>query len=463
MAWLLDRAVRTSSRHGLALGSFVTLFALVGCALSDDYFIDPNAGTGQGGSAGSVGQGGDDAKGGKASKGEGGSGGLAGATGGSSATGGSATGGSETGGSAGMGGWGGDWETTSPPPGGFSPREKAAYTSIGSQLFIWGGVNESGTALSSGALYDPRDDSWLAIATDANTPTPRSLPSAVWTGSVIVVWGGQDPVTLQPLADGAIYDPVENAWRPMSPGPRARAAAVGASSDARVVFFGGRDAMRPLGGLDVYDPATDMWDDGMMGSPPASEDPAAAGGTLTFWAYGGRTPMNMGVPEMSYWSMNSARWMPSEPLNPGRWGSFAALVDTTFYVWGGRDLDGLFGDGFGYGLGTAEWGSMSAESAPSARFVVNRESGWTFVDTDDSGSSVVVIAGFDAPGSYLRDGGIYDTESDDWDEIPAWPATASHAFGAAGIASGELIIWGGRADTSLTNEGVRYSLRDGRR
>jgi hypothetical protein len=460
MAQLADRAPLASSERRLALGSFVMLFALVGCALSDDYFIDPNAGTGQGGSAGSLGQGGDDAKGGKAPKGEGGSGGLAGATGGSSGTGGSETGGSETGGSSGMGGSGDDWGATSPPPGGFSPREKAAYTSIGSQLFIWGGVNESGTALNSGALYDPRDDSWLAIKTDANTPAPRSLPSAVWTGSVVVVWGGQDPVTMQPLADGAIYDPVENAWSPMRPGPRARAAAVGASSDERVVFFGGRDAMGSLGGLDVYDPATDMWDDGMMGSPPPSEDPAAAGGTLTFWAYGGRTPTNTGVSEMRYWSMNSARWMPSEPLDPGRWGSFAALADTTFYVWGGRDLDELFGDGSGYGLGTAEWAPMGTSSAPSPRFAVNRESGWTFVHEEDFGLSVVLIGGFDAPGSHLRDGGIYDTEREEWNPIPAWTATASHAFGVAGIASGELIIWGGRADAGLTNEGVRYSLSD---
>lgn len=246
----------------------------------------------------------------------------------------------------------------------------------------------------------------------------------------------------------------------MSPGPRARAAAVGASSDDRVVFFGGRNAMGPLGGLDVYDPATDTWDDGMMGSPPASEDPAAAGGTLTFWTYGGRTPMNMGVSELTYWSMSSARWMPSEPLNPGRWGSFAALVDTTLYVWGGRDLDGSFRDGSGYGLATTQWEPMGERSAPSARFVVNRESGWTLVDGEGSGSGVVVIGGLDAPGSYLRDGGVYDTDRNEWDAIPAWPTTASHAFGAAGIASGELIIWGGRADATLTNEGMRYQLSD---
>jgi hypothetical protein len=37
---------------------------------------------------------------------------------------------------------------------------------------------------------------------------------------------------------------------------------------------------------------------------------------------------------------------------------------------------------------------------------------------------------------------------------------ASHAFGAAGIASDVLVIWGGRNGSTLTNEGARYSLSD---
>jgi hypothetical protein len=426
--------------------------------MTDDYFIvDQGASSGTGGGSGA------DGNGGKEPKGTGGTG-LSGTTGGMSGSSGDV-------GMGGSSGWGGDagtgggsdesWGKMSPPPGGFSPREKAAYVSTGSQLFIWGGVNESGTALNSGALYDPRDDTWLAIATGANTPTPRSLPSAAWTGSVVVVWGGFDPVSMQPLADGAIYDPVDDAWSPMSPGPMARAGALGVYSDHRVVFFGGHDAMGPLGGLDVYDPAGDSWEPGMTGSPPATADPAAAGGSLTFWTYGGRTAMNTGVTDLSYWSMTSARWMGSDPLDPGRWGSFAAFADATFFVWGGRDVNGPFGDGFGYSIAAAQWEEMSDESAPSGRFAIDRESGWTFaVDPEGFRPAIVVLGGLDAPGSYLRDGGVYDTDDETWDDIPAWPSMASHAFGAAGIASDELVIWGGRNGSTLTNEGARYPLSD---
>jgi len=448
-----------SARLGLVFGSLVALLALPGCPISDDYFIDPSAGTGGASTSGGMA--------GKSGKGD--KGGMAG-------SGGLVSGGS--GGGAGgptaceelcnvprtcASGCQDGWITTGTPPGGFSPREKAAYASIGSQLFIWGGVNESGTALNSGALYDPRGDTWKVVASDANTPTPRSLATAVWTGSGIVVWGGLDPVSMEPLADGAIYDPVANAWASMSAGLRPRSAPVGATVAELVVFFGGHTGAGPLGGLDSYDPVMDVWEAGMLGSPPAVADPAVASGTATVWTYGGRTALNTGVSGSTYYSMSSNRWVDADSRTPGRWGSFSAFASSgAFFVWGGRNLNDLFDDGAGYDVGLlSNWESMSSFGAPSARFATDRESGWAFVmDPATTNESIVIIAGLDAPGSYLADGAIYDVNGDDWEVIPAWPSQASHAFGAAGLAAGELIVWGGRDGTTLTNQGVRYRPPD---
>jgi N-acetylneuraminic acid mutarotase len=353
------------------------------------------------------------------------------------------------------------WITTTTPPGGLSPREKAAYVSIGDQLFIWGGVNESGTALNSGALYDPRDDRWTLVPIDADTPTPRSLATAVWTGSVIIVWGGLDPVNMEPLSDGAVFDPVANAWSPMTPGPTARAAAVGAVVSGNVVFFGGQGASStPLGGLDQYDISMDSWIPAEQDSPPAVADPSAAGGTLTFWTHGGRTEMNTGVSDSSYYSMSTDRWVESEPLWPGRWGAFSAFTDS-FFVWGGRDLSDLFGDGATHTPGGFDWDEIESRGAPSARFTTDRESGWTFVMAPETSDvRIVIIAGLDAPSSYLRDGAIYNEAEDNWSGISNWPTMASHAWGAAGVAAGEIIVWGGRDGTAITNQGVRYRPPD---
>jgi hypothetical protein len=136
------------------------------------------------------------------------------------------------------------------------------------------------------------------------------------------------------------------------------------------------------------------------------------------------------------------------------------MVDGVFFIWGGRDLNDLFADGAGYGTATSSWESMSPTGAPSARFTTHRESGWTLVADGVWTATIVLVGGLSAPGSYLRDGAVYDVERDEWQAIPAWTSPASHAFGAAGFAADEIVLWGGRDGSTLTNQGIRYPLPD---
>ena len=43
--------------------------------------------------------------------------------------------------------------------------------------------------------------------TNVGSPSKRSLHTAVWTGNVMVVWGG-----VPALNTGGRYDPVTNVW-----------------------------------------------------------------------------------------------------------------------------------------------------------------------------------------------------------------------------------------------------------
>lgn len=436
--------------------SYVALLSvsalLPGCPPSDDYFIEASAsddgtgalgGSAPGGSAGTAGTG-PDGKGGKGS-----TAGTAGTT---------ASPACDEPCSAGrncMDGCQTGWVPTSVPPGGFSPREHSAYVGIGNQLFVWGGCNESGTALNSGALYDPRSNEWRTIANDANTPSPRCAATAVWTGSVIVVWGGYEPATDSALSDGAIYDPVEDTWRSMSTGPNARVFSIGAGTQALALFWAGRDADgEPLSGLDVYDFESEQWSsaDGAE-EPTLREEPAWAAGNYTFWTYGGRLNAETASDHAAYYSMASNEWntLPEGTTMMPRWGSFGAFVGGNFYVWGGRDVSSIYEDGAVYSVDA--WDGLGDSNAPSARYAAFGESGWVFPVND---SRFVVIGGLNGPGGYLRDGGFYDASEDAWTEIKAWPGGGSHAFGAAAWVGGELVVWGGRDDMSLTNTGVRY-------
>jgi hypothetical protein len=333
--------------------------------------------------------------------------------------------------------------------------------SLGNQLFIWGGLNESGTALNSGAIYDPRTDAWRMVASDANTPSPRADATAVWTGAVVVVFGGLEPSGQTALADGALYDPVEDRWRTMSAGPTARAAAFGAFTDEQVLVWAGRDgAGEALAGLEFFDPEADQWREAenRWDEPSERYDASPASGELTFWIFGGRTPSGEASDEAAYYSFTSEEWLQrwdSVDLS-ARWGGFGAFVDGRYYTWGGRDLDNLFDDGMSYNpLDT--WESIEQSGAPSGRYSAFRESGWSLAVDE---RWFILLGGLDNPGTYRSDGARYDTQAAAWSAIEAWPGSASHAFGAVDWVAGEIVVWGGRDGSALTNTGVRYLPAD---
>jgi hypothetical protein len=101
-----------------------------------------------------------------------------------------------------------------------SPDEwRAPWIETTGEVFMWGGV-ASGAYLASGSLYRPSDDTSHAIAA---APAPLAgggfLPTAVWTGSVVLGWSASIPGTPTPTAVDVVYsyDPVANSWSVLNP------------------------------------------------------------------------------------------------------------------------------------------------------------------------------------------------------------------------------------------------------
>jgi hypothetical protein len=66
-------------------------------------------------------------------------------------------------------------------------------------MIVWGGYG--GTYFDPGGRYNPGMNSWTATST-TNAPDGRYSPTAVWTGSQMIVWGGTDDATdLIPAGD----------------------------------------------------------------------------------------------------------------------------------------------------------------------------------------------------------------------------------------------------------------------
>jgi hypothetical protein len=144
-------------------------------------------------------------------------------------------------------------------------RHAAVWT--GSRMIVWGSrwSSETNTYENAGALYDPASDTWAGMSA-AGAPCNRLRHTAVWTGSRMVVWGGSvDPVA-SPVEPAALYDPATDAWSAGSPvgAPTSRRGHSAVWTGSRMIVWGGQGEItlgrpRDLSTGFTYDPATDVW------------------------------------------------------------------------------------------------------------------------------------------------------------------------------------------------------------
>ncbi len=90
-------------------------------------------------------------------------------------------------------------------------------------MMVWGGFKSD--FLGDSARYDPVSDAWFPMS-GGGAPSPRIWHAAVWSGTEMIVWGGYQDVDLD---DGARYDPALDSWTPVAydlsalpPDPRRR-------------------------------------------------------------------------------------------------------------------------------------------------------------------------------------------------------------------------------------------------
>ena len=81
-----------------------------------------------------------------------------------------------------------------------APHGRENHTAVwtGSKMIIWGGdyfYNSAYYFLNTGSKYNPVTNSWAATST-TNAPAGRDSHTAVWTGSQMIVWGGETRVVL---------------------------------------------------------------------------------------------------------------------------------------------------------------------------------------------------------------------------------------------------------------------------
>jgi hypothetical protein len=346
----------------------------------------------------------------------------------------------------------------SAPPVGFVARWRAAAVAMDKSVFIWGGSDSSGVVLDSGAIYSPVTDTWTALPKDGGTPTARVFATAVWTGSVVVVFGGSDAAGATPYKDGSTYDPAKNAWTALPQASKARSSALGFWDGQRAIFWGGIGATSAaVTGADRFDLTT--WSaSSATGDPGAVLNPASGWDGSTLYLQGGQLTTGR-TDKVSTYTSGTDTWANLNKSLSARSNAFGVWDGSRFVVWGGRDdLNNLHNDGK-YEIGGA-WTAMATAGQPATRMAVPRRHGWIFA----TAPGLIALFGGETSltgqGTFTSTGATYDVVGGKWGTAASWTSAETHDYGVGVWTGEEFVLWGGRngngASPASTLTGERW-------
>jgi galactose oxidase-like protein len=140
-----------------------------------------------------------------------------------------------------------------------APPARVAHTAVwtGSEMIVWGGQGQPGP-LNTGGRYNPSTDSWTATNT-TNAPSARYFHTAVWTGNEMIVWGGTPGVGN--FNSGGRYNPGTDSWTATSTtnAPAARILHTAVLGGSEMIIWGGSANTVPLNTGGRYNSSTDTW------------------------------------------------------------------------------------------------------------------------------------------------------------------------------------------------------------
>lgn len=348
------------------------------------------------------------------------------------------------------------WQSMSSAGG---PGARTAHTAVwtGSEVIVWGGNASrfSNSPLNSGSRYRPATDSWVSMSINI-APSARLSHTAIWTGTEMIVWGGWDGVAS--LGTGGRYNPTNNTWQPVSAvnAPSARSSHTAVWTGTEMIVWGGSGGSGALVDGGRYNPLTGTW------QPVTALDPALArqghtavwtGSRMIIWGgWNGTTAVNTGAaydPTSDTWQVLGTFDAPT-----ARVAHTAVWTGMEMAVWGGWDFslpvpNYFFGGGRYDPVGNG-WQTFTMAGAPSGR--VGHEAVWT-------GSEMIVWGGTTGPPAtptYLDSGGRYAPAIDNWQLIATANAPSARSGHTATWTGTEVILWGGVDANAVLNSGGRY-------
>jgi N-acetylneuraminic acid mutarotase len=331
------------------------------------------------------------------------------------------------------------------------PSARYFHTAVwtGSEMIVWGGQGGS-ELFNTGGRYNPSTDSWTATSI-INAPSARISNTAVWTGNEMIVWGGY--ADSGPSNTGGRYNPITDSWTAISTtnAPSARNFHTAVWTGSAMIVWGGDDNSGFLNTGGRYRPSTDSWTATSTTNAPSARDLHTAvwtGSEMIVW--GGFAGINMFLNTGGRYNPNTNSWIvPSTTNAPSaRCWHTAIWTGTEMIVWGGIPYVKTGGR---YNPTTNSWTTTSTTNAPSSR------SWHTAVWT---GSEMIVWGG--QAGQLFNTGRRYDPGTDSWIVTSTTNVPHVRAHHTAVWTGSEMIVWGGQGgngDPQFLNTGGRYCVQ----
>jgi N-acetylneuraminic acid mutarotase len=304
--------------------------------------------------------------------------------------------------------------------------------------------------------------SWTQMST-TNAPAARFNHVAFWTGSKMLVYGGNvSSANIFAPNPGYLYDPVANTWTSMTttgtPG-----GTMGAFNGTKFIAYGGSydlltATLKPTGG--IYDVASNTWTAMNLTNAPAGKRNASMISTGTkVIVWGGYTSNSGGATNTgAVFDIASNTWTPMSTTNApsARAEHTAVWSGSKMIIFGGVSGD-IVGGGALYDPATNTWSAMSTTNAPSARYA--HTAVW-------SNNSMFVWGGIVKGTIGTTDtntGAAYDPVSNSWFTLPTTGAPSARDYHSAIADRTNMIIWGGskNINSQFLNDGGIYNILDG--
>jgi hypothetical protein len=312
-----------------------------------------------------------------------------------------------------------------------------------SELLVFGGGDDSNSANSDLLAFAPATNTWRRVGTAPLVN--RRLHTAVWTGTQMIVWGGLVVVPVDGrnagdfVGDGAIYDPSTNEWTyiPEDPigGGRIGHVAAWSTTTSEMLVWGGTQQGA------AFNPVTRTWRS-IAASPAELGNRFLAGGAFVndrLIVFGGSTTDGKKYangasydPKTDTWTMLPAVAVAERDQPTAVIGQLGIREGVFFYAGGGRVTDSVFFDGVsGTVVPTAP-----ANDLPSP----GRVNTYVWL----AGGRAFVWGGrLDDSTTALATGAVFDPSRGTWSALPASPLTARSGGTATWTGRYAILVGGG--------------------